>query len=318
MNVMTRLLPGFSHEALAERVPLCYHRNMEESITERRILLVEDDPAVYGEVERMLRGAGYEVVCGENGKNIDGDYDLALLDIKLPGASGYDICTVIRRRQACPIVFLTSMDDTESELRGFALGADDYIKKPFEPAVLLARIDRLLSGPAAGTISRCGIALDLSRMTAVGPKGDVLLARTEFLLLRALMESGGAVSRRALIERLWDSEEYINENTLNVSMSRLRNKLASVGKGGAPVVIPLLMTAPALVICTMISNFLLGHASVMLYVTGIAVPLVYLVIYGCYFAAAYHLSVTTILSPARPGMTLLRDGRKYDRDAEKR
>lgn len=233
MNVMTRLLPGFSHKALAERVPLCYHRNMEESITERRILLVEDDPAVYGEVERMLRGAGYEVVCGENGKNIAGDYDLALLDIKLPGASGYDICTAIRRRQACPIVFLTSMDDTESELRGFALGADDYIKKPFEPAVLLARIDRLLSGPAAGTISRCGIALDLSRMTAVGPKGDVLLARTEFLLLRALMESGGAVSRRALIERLWDSEEYINENTLNVSMSRLRNKLASVGKGGA-------------------------------------------------------------------------------------
>ena len=115
------------------------------------------------------------------------------------------------------------------------------------------------------------------------------------------------------------SELYRDRAYKGTTLFRCRSMAGAMDRNAAIMgVVALLMTAPALVICTMISNFLLGHASVMLYVTGIAVPLVYLVIYGCYFAAAYHLSVTTILSPARPGMTLLRDGCKYGRDAEKR
>lgn len=139
--------------------------------------------------------------------------------------------------------------------------------------------------------------------------GITFMLMSMALLSLKVMSDVGTERRRYEILLMLGTDEKTCRRSLMSSLALLL---------GAPVVIPLLMTAPALVICTMISNFLLGHASVMLYVTGIAVPLVYLVIYGCYFAAAYHLSVTTILSPARPGMTLLRDGCKYGRDAEKR
>lgn len=195
------------------------------------ILLIEDDDAVYGEIERLLTSHGYDVVNGCCGDNISGAYDLALLDIGLPGASGYDICETVRRTHDCPIVFLTALESSESELKGFASGADDYIRKPFDPGVLLARIARLLRVPEKSSVTCLGITLDVTRMEASAAGGSTVLSRSEFLLLRRLMEKRGIVTRWELTECLWDGEEYVGENTLRVEIYRLRGRLAAIGAG---------------------------------------------------------------------------------------
>ena len=173
------------------------------------ILLIEDDDAVRGEIKRLLIAHGYYVIDCASSDGADGDFDLALLDIKLPGESGYEICARLRRR-GCPVIFLTSVDGAASELKGFAAGADDYVRKPFDPEVLLARIARLLRVPEKRYMTRGGLTLDTARMEAAFGGKTVLLPRTEFLLLRALMDGDGIVKRRRLIERLWDSEAYID------------------------------------------------------------------------------------------------------------
>ena len=199
-----------------------------------KILIAEDDETIYAELERLFLGAGYEVADGRDGIRGD-DFDVALLDIGLPGASGYELCSAIKARRNVPVVFLTASERTESELTGFAVGGDDYVRKPFDPAVLLARIGRLLR-PSDPVIVHGRLKLDTARLEAVSGDKRVALSRTEFAVLR-LLADGGVVSQKTLIERLWDRGSYIDENTLYVCINRLREKLRDMGMDGAVVTV---------------------------------------------------------------------------------
>ena len=199
-----------------------------------KILIAEDDETIYAELARLFGNAGYEVVDGRDGIRSD-DFDVALLDIGLPGTSGYELCSAIKARRNVPVVFLTAAERTESELTGFAVGGDDYVRKPFDPAVLLARVRRLLRR-ADPVIVHGRLKLDTARMEAVSGDKRPTLSRTEFAVLRLLAE-GGVVSQKKLIERLWDGGSYIDENTLYVSINRLREKLRDIGMDGAVVTV---------------------------------------------------------------------------------
>lgn len=199
-----------------------------------KILIAEDDETIYAELARLFGNAGYEVVDGRDGIRSD-DFDVALLDIGLPGTSGYELCSAIKARRNVPVVFLTAAERTESELTGFAVGGDDYVRKPFDPAVLLARVRRLLRR-ADPVIVHGRLKLDTARMEAVSGDKRATLSRTEFAVLRLLTE-GGVVSQKKLIERLWDGGSYIDENTLYVSINRLREKLRDIGMDGAVVTV---------------------------------------------------------------------------------
>ena len=199
-----------------------------------KILIAEDDETIYAELARLFGNAGYEVVDGRDGIRSD-DFDVALLDIGLPGTSGYELCSAIKARRNVPVVFLTAAERTESELTGFAVGGDDYVRKPFDPAVLLARVRRLLRR-ADPVIVHGRLKLDTARMEAVSGDKRATLSRTEFAVLRLLAE-GGVVSQKKLIERLWDGGSYIDENTLYVSINRLREKLRDIGMDGAVVTV---------------------------------------------------------------------------------
>lgn len=199
-----------------------------------KILIAEDDETIYAELARLFGNAGYEVVDGRDGIRSD-DFDVALLDIGLPGTSGYELCSAIKARRNVPVVFLTAAERTESELTGFAVGGDDYVRKPFDPAVLLARVRRLLRR-ADPVIVHGRLKLDTARMEAVSGDKRATLSRTEFAVLRLLAE-GCVVSQKKLIERLWDGGSYIDENTLYVSINRLREKLRDIGMDGAVVTV---------------------------------------------------------------------------------
>lgn len=199
-----------------------------------KILIAEDDETIYAELARLFGNACYEVVDGRDGIRSD-DFDVALLDIGLPGTSGYELCSAIKARRNVPVVFLTAAERTESELTGFAVGGDDYVRKPFDPAVLLARVRRLLRR-ADPVIVHGRLKLDTARMKAVSGDKRATLSRTEFAVLRLLAE-GGVVSQKKLIERLWDGGSYIDENTLYVSINRLREKLRDIGMDGAVVTV---------------------------------------------------------------------------------
>lgn len=199
----------------------------------QKILVVEDDVTIFEEIARLLAQHGYEVLDGRDAANLTKNFDLAILDIKLPAKSGYEICAEIRETKSCPVMFLTSMDNPESELMGFAVGGDDFVRKPFNTAVLLARVRRLLKSPPTGVLEKHGLTLDVTRMEACSGRQTVPLSKTEFALLKILIEAVGVISQKEIIDKLWDNEAYIDENTLYVNINRLREKLKDIGRGGS-------------------------------------------------------------------------------------
>lgn len=186
-----------------------------------RILVVEDDESVRRELSALLGANGYEVVekmpC-----------DLALLDVSLPGESGFELCRRIRQNSDVPVIFLTARESSEDELLGFGVGADDYIRKPYHSSVLLARISRLLKHKGSPVMSARDLTLDLSNLT-VSRAGQVQeLTKNETRILACLMKKG-LCTREEIIEDLWQDSLYIDENTLYVNIRRLREKLGNLG-----------------------------------------------------------------------------------------
>ena len=194
------------------------------------ILIVEDDKTIFEELKKLFVRNGYGVLDGLIPSNLTVPFDLAVLDIGLPGMSGYEICGRIRETKSCPIVFLTSMDRPENEVMAFAAGGDDFIAKPFHSAVLIARIERLLKTRKQDSVlEAAGLTLDTTRLEARHGEVKIALGKTEFAILKILIEKKSVVSNRELIEFLWENESYIDENTLYVNMTRLREKLAGIG-----------------------------------------------------------------------------------------
>ncbi|MCM1136292.1 MAG: response regulator transcription factor, partial [Clostridium sp.] len=156
--------------------------------------------------------------------------ELALVDWNLPDGSGDELCRWIRARWEIPVIFLTVRGDTSDIVTGFENGADDYVTKPFELEVLYSRISALLrrAGKTSGKLLSCGdISIDKEKMTVFYQGGEINVSQTEYQLLLTLMENKGrTITRERLLERIWDSSgNYVNDNTLTVTMKRLREKL---------------------------------------------------------------------------------------------
>ncbi len=205
-----------------------------------RIFLVEDDEVIAGAVKRHLEGWGYTVRCAQAFDRVLQEFaafdpQLVLLDITLPFFNGYHWCQEIRKVSKVPILFLTSAGDSVNTVMAMQLGGDDLLAKPFDLQVLSAKVQAMLRraydfGPSAHLLS-CGRAvLNVSDGTLTVDGQRLELTRNEFRILQMLLErKGQTVSREALMTRLWESDSFVDENTLTVNVGRLRRKLEAAG-----------------------------------------------------------------------------------------
>lgn len=208
-----------------------------------KIFLVEDDPVISEKVAEHLTLWGFQVrTAADFGRVLEEfsafDPQLVLLDIGLPRFNGYHWCQELRKRSQVPIVFLSSASDNMNIVTAMNLGGDDFISKPFDLSVLTAKVQAVLRRAyafqgGANVIERGGAMLDLSAAALSCPAGKVELTKNEFRILQVLMENAGhVVSRSELMNRLWESESFIDDNTLTVNMTRLRRKLDGAGLPG--------------------------------------------------------------------------------------
>lgn len=205
----------------------------------QQIMIVEDDPSIREELTLILENEGYRPLPVEDFMDITGlatQYcpDLILLDIGLPGRDGFSLCASLRKSLDIPIIFVTSRDSSLDEIRALSLGGDDYITKPYNIPVLLARIKAILrrksKTPETEIMEAGELRLNLAKGTLSAGAGTVILTRNELQILACLMNHAGEiVSRPELIETLWDNQIYIDDNTLSVNMTRLRGKLEELG-----------------------------------------------------------------------------------------
>lgn len=187
----------------------------------KRIMIVEDDETIRRELGILLETNGYQVVEQE-------PCDLFLMDVNLPGESGFSRCSKIRQTSKTPIIFLTARDTPEDELLAFGVGGDDFIRKPYHSAVLLARISRLLKSSDTMTQTVKGLTLNLLEMSVTYEGNSKELTKTESHILWCLMQKE-LCTREELIENLWTNGTYIDGNTLYVNIGRIREKLSQIG-----------------------------------------------------------------------------------------
>ena len=205
-----------------------------------RIYIVEDDQGIAEGIKHQAASWGLEVRCTDNFRDVMGEFaefspHLVLLDITLPFFNGYHWCSEIRKISAVPIIFVSSASENMNIVMAVDMGGDDFIAKPFDPSVLMAKIRAVLRrtydlGDRVPVIERGGAVLNLNDETVTHDGQKVQLTRNEFRILQTLMESRGkVVSRETLMTRLWEYDLYIEENTLTVNMTRLRKKLSGIG-----------------------------------------------------------------------------------------
>ncbi len=207
------------------------------------IFLVEDDPVIAGAVQKHLESWGYRVTCATDFSNVTAQFaaanpQLVLLDIMLPFFNGYHWCSQIRRVSKVPIIFLSSAADNMNIVLAMNQGADDFIAKPFDLNVLTAKVAALLRRSydfAGGTalLEHKGAILDTASATLTYGEKTVELTKNEFKILQLLLEQKGrVVPRDAIMERLWATDSFIDDNTLTVNVARLRKTLEQLGLPG--------------------------------------------------------------------------------------
>lgn len=205
----------------------------------KKILIIEDEELIRDELVTLLSNAGYfvEYIIDfsspvEQIKNIRPD--LILLDINLPGADGYNLCTSIRSFSQVPIIFITGRNTAMDELQALTLGGDDYITKPYNIPVMLARINLLIKKSSNNEknsyIEHKSIRLHPIAGTLLFSGQEIELTKTEIKIMHYLFtHAGEIVSRLELVEYLWDNEIHLDDNTLSVNIMRIRDKLRSLG-----------------------------------------------------------------------------------------
>ena len=205
-----------------------------------KILIVEDDAAIAGAITRILDSWRMESRCVRDFRDVlreftEYDPHLVLMDVTLPFFNGYHWCSEIRKISAVPVLFVSSAAENMNIVMAVDMGGDDFIAKPFDPAVLMAKIRALLRrtydlGDRVPVIEHRGAVLNLNDGTLLCNGKKTELTRNEFRILQTLLESRGkVVSRETLMTRLWEYDLYVEENTLTVNMTRLRKKLAAAG-----------------------------------------------------------------------------------------
>ena len=197
-----------------------------------KILLVEDDSALRGALEELLCREGYDVVKASNVRSardgLDATADLVILDVGLPDGDGVELCRSWRTEGVqTPILFLTAKDEEMDVVRGLDSGGNDYVTKPFRMQELLSRIRALLRrNQRDTTITRSGITLDTAKLQATRDGEVLLLTVTEYKILAKLISSRSIITRAVLLEALWDLDSrFVDDNTLSVHVSRLREKI---------------------------------------------------------------------------------------------
>ena len=205
-----------------------------------KIVIIEDDKEIREELKILLQNSGYEVkVISEfenvENKIIEEQAHLVLLDINLPGKNGFEICSKVRSKSKIPIIFVTSRNNSMDELNGIMLGGDDYIEKPYNVPILLARIQNLLNRTyhkkeKESKIQYKGISLDILKSTITYNEKITELTKTELKTLHYFFTNTDKIIPRAdIINFLWDNGVYADDNSLSVIVTRLREKLKEIG-----------------------------------------------------------------------------------------
>ncbi|WP_300409437.1 response regulator transcription factor [Lagierella sp.] len=206
-----------------------------------KIFIVEDEKKIADELVFQLQTWGYETGTVKDFKNVieefkEEKYDLVLMDLKLPYKNGFLLCEEIRSFSNVPIIFLTSAGDDINLINAINYGGDDFLAKPFQMQILSSKIKAQLrraytfNKNLSSQIKHRDVVLDLDSMTIAYEGCEVSLSKNEYLILEILMENIGKVVTRALImDKLWSTDSYIDDNTLTVNVTRLRKKLSDIG-----------------------------------------------------------------------------------------
>ncbi|WP_252231215.1 response regulator transcription factor [Clostridium sp. ZBS15] len=205
-----------------------------------KIMIVEDDVTIRDELKNLLNRYGYEVGITDDFSNVvnhieQNNYDLILLDVNLPLFDGYHICREIRKNLDIPIIIVTSRNSEIDELMSMNLGADDFITKPYNTQILLARISSILKrtykkNDSSEILKYKDLTLDLSNGSISYNNEYCELTKNELKILAYLIKNQKSiVSRDILMEALWNSDIFVDDNTLSVNVTRLRKKLEDIG-----------------------------------------------------------------------------------------
>ncbi len=208
-----------------------------------RLFIVEDDAGISSAIARQAGLWDLDTFCVQNFKNVMEDFlrfqpHIVLLDISLPFFDGYHWCNEIRKISQVPIIFISSASDNMNIIMAINMGADDFIAKPFDQSVLMAKIQALLRRSydfARNTpvIEHRGAVLNIGEGTLLYKNEKIALTKNEYKILSCLLKNKGkVVSREKLMEELWQTDSFIDENTLTVNVNRLRRKLESAGLEG--------------------------------------------------------------------------------------
>jgi len=211
------------------------------------IFVVEDDKAIFDSVKERLEQWSFNVTGPDDFHDVMVNFinvkpHLVIMDIQLPAYDGFHWCREIRAISKVPIIFLSSRDHPMDMVMSMNMGADDYVQKPFHSDVLLAKIQALLrrtyayGEEAPDVLEWNGAMIDMKRSIIRLDGNEVELTKNEFFILAVLVQANGKiVSRDELIRKLWDDERFVNDNTLTVNVTRLRQKLGELGLGNAIV-----------------------------------------------------------------------------------
>ena len=205
-----------------------------------KIMIIEDEANIRVELKTILENALYNVVLIDKFENVVNQIlgenpDIILLDVNLPNKSGLDICMDLRKTSDIPIIFVTSKNTSMDELNCITLDGDDYISKPYNPPILLARISSILKRTKKITenknvLTHKGVTLDVLNATVKYNDDYIELSKTEMKILYYLfLNKDKIVDRISLVEYLWDNQSFIDDNTLSVNITRIRNKLSEIG-----------------------------------------------------------------------------------------
>ena len=205
-----------------------------------RLLIVEDDRGIAQAIREQAEMWGLEVRCVRNFRNVNAEFaefdpHIVLLDIALPFYNGFHWCSEIRKVSKVPIIFISSASDNMNIVMAMNMGGDDFIAKPFDRSVLMAKLQAMLRrtydfAPSVPVLEHRGALLNTGDNTLTYEGDKIPLSKNEYRILLILMESRGkVVSRERLMEQLWESDSFVDENTLSVNVNRLRKKLSASG-----------------------------------------------------------------------------------------
>ncbi len=206
----------------------------------KKIFIIEDDAVISTRIEKHLISWGFDTKIVKDFSNVINEFGefqphLCLLDIGLPYKNGYNICSELRKSTNIPIIFISSASENMSIIMAMNMGGDDYITKPFDMDVLTAKINALLRrsydfNNEKTVITVKDLSLNMLNASATYKNEKTELTKNEYIILSSLMENPSIImSRDELMVKLWDSDEFIDDNTLTVNVNRLRKKLSGIG-----------------------------------------------------------------------------------------